>query len=90
VHQVEGDILTFERRPEAPDVPDVAPRCGPHAAVLLRTARHGSDVMACGIERGRDMPPDEPGGTAHKGLHVYSKPIWRPSLTVSNYPPMPR
>jgi hypothetical protein len=90
VHQVEGDVLAIERRPEAPNVAYVTPHRSPRAAVLLRTARHGGDDVACRIERGRDMPADKPGGAGHKGLHVYSKPIGWPSITGSNYPPIPR
>jgi hypothetical protein len=90
VHQVEGDVLAIERRPEAPNVAYVTPYRGPRAAVVLRTACHGGDVVACRIERGRDMPADKPGGAGHKGLHLYSKPIGWPSITGSNYPPMSR
>ena len=64
-----------------------------HLWTLLRfafAARHGGDVVACRIERGRDMPADKPGGAGHEGLHVYSKPIGWPSLTGTNYPPIPR
>jgi hypothetical protein len=88
VHQVEGDVLAIQRRREAPNVAYVTPHRSPRAAVLLRAARHGGNVVACRIEGGRDMPADKPGGAGHKGLHEYSKPIGWPSLTGSNYPPM--
>jgi hypothetical protein len=71
------------------DLVDDGGQPSPAAAVLLRTARHGGHVVACGIERGRDMPADKPGGAGHKSLHVNAKPIGRPSLTGNNYPPVP-
>jgi len=90
VHQVEGDVLAIERRLEAPNISDVTPHRSPRAAVPLGAARHGGDVVAGRIERGCDVPADKPGGAGHKDPHVYSEPVGRPSITGSNYPPMPR